>query len=382
MFGRCIRLLFIPASLALIAGHPARGAAQSIMDRLSVHGYLTQAYAITDTGLIMGIPTTGTSDYRRAALLLRYAISSKEAFVVQVAHRRLGESPTNQFEQDVTLDWVYYERKFGGATALRVGKEPIPMGIYNETRYVGTLLPFYRAPFGPYQEGSFTSETLNGVSLSHHFRRASPWSVDAYLYGGSYNSLQFWTLGDSATGFQYTGAPLVSKNVVGAQLWLNTPVEGLRLGLGGLRHDDYGGVFFPADVRQPTTQWQASFDGKFDRLTTRAEYQWYRQSATVPAPVYTQKAWYAHVGYRVYGPISVNLQHDQMGYWFDRPGAGPNLPDLYRDNGVGVNYAFNVNILAKFEFHDADGYEFEQVVDLNGPPAEGKYVIASLSMSF
>lgn len=57
------------------------------------------------------------------------------------------------FEPDVKLDWAFYERKLGQDTSIRVGRIPQPMGLLNETRYVGTLLPFYRAPYNFYQEG-------------------------------------------------------------------------------------------------------------------------------------------------------------------------------------------------------------------------------------
>ena len=151
-------------ALALVA--IAQQASAQNADKLSIHGYLTQGYAVSDSAHVEGIPKEGTTDYRRAALLMRYATTSSDNFVIQLAHRRLGNSPSMQFEPDVKVDWAYYEHTFSGpSTRLRVGKSPIPFGIYNEVRYVGTQLPFYRAPYAMYHEGIYTAETVDGVSV-------------------------------------------------------------------------------------------------------------------------------------------------------------------------------------------------------------------------
>lgn len=111
---------------------------------LSVHGYLTQGFAISTDHQVHGISTEGTSDYRNLALQFRYDVDDQQNFIIQFSHERLGLSPIMQLEPDVELDWAYYEYKFNDIYSIKVGKIQMPFGIYNEFRDVGTLLPFYR----------------------------------------------------------------------------------------------------------------------------------------------------------------------------------------------------------------------------------------------
>jgi hypothetical protein len=58
------------AAMAFAAALSAPAAAQTD-GRLQVHGYLTQAFGIADGGTYLGVPTSGTADYRTMALLCR-----------------------------------------------------------------------------------------------------------------------------------------------------------------------------------------------------------------------------------------------------------------------------------------------------------------------
>jgi hypothetical protein len=364
---------------ALVAAcAPAR--AQSITDNLAIHGYLTQGYAISDSHQVVGIPKRGTFDYRRAAILLRFKGSPNDAFVVQLANRELGESPIDNLTSEVQLDWGFYEHRFGSNTTLRVGKVPIPMGIFNETRYVGTLLPFYRAPLGFYQEGSFTSETLNGIVLSRRLTPSSPWKLTGSLFGGGFNYLQAGTTfvpGDSAPTYSITNATV--KNLLGAQFWLQTPISGLRAGLGGERRDDYGTFDGATPSTHATNDWWASVDGSFDRLTTRAEYRSFSfNNGSIHVRTY-----YGQVGYRILDALTINLQRDVMDLRYAISGSELRIP-YNRDNALGVNYLFAPNIVAKFEVHDSDGFTAEEPINVlgGGNGVQNDYLIASLSVSF
>jgi len=352
---------------------------QSITDNLAIHGYLTQGYAIADSHQIVGIPKGGTFDYRRAAILLRFKGSPNDAFVVQLANRDLGDSPTNALTSEVQLDWAFYERRLGTKTTLRIGKEPIPMGIFNETRYVGTLLPFYRAPFGFYEEGSFTSETLNGIVLTRQITPASRWKLSGSVFGGEFEYLQSGTVQtsqDAPPTFIVTQAS--AKNVIGAQLWLQTPLTGLRVGLGGDRRDDYGQFFGNTSTTHGTKDWWASADGNFGRLTTRAEFRQF---------IFSQggiRVWsyYGQVGYRILDALTVNIQRDVIDLNYRTQSGNLHIP-YDRDNALGINYAFAPNIIAKFEVHNAKGFAVEEPVDvLGGAPLRSNYLITSLSVAF
>src|SRR4029078_364973 len=71
--------------------------AQDNDSSLSVHGFLTQAYASSNGNTLFGIPDDGTSDYRNAALQFRYKLTDHNSIVIQLSHERLGDSLLNQF---------------------------------------------------------------------------------------------------------------------------------------------------------------------------------------------------------------------------------------------------------------------------------------------
>jgi len=365
--------------LTALAAVTRAGHAQTLTDKLAIHGYLTQGYAISDSHQVVGIPTRGTFDYRRAALLIRFKGSPNDAFVVQLANRELGESPIDESTPEVQMDWAFYERRFGSKTTLRVGKEPIPTGIYNEIRYVGTLLPFYRAPLGFYQEGSFVSETLNGIVLARQITPASPWKLSGSLFLGGFNYLQAGTaLLPGATAPTYAVTRATARNVLGTQLWLQTPVTGLRAGLGGERRDDYGNFFGATPTTHGSKDWWASLDGSFSRLTTRAEY---RQFSFNDGSIKV-RTYYGQIGYRILDALTINVQRDAMDLRFAMPTGALKIP-YNRDYAVGVNYKFAPNIIAKFEVHDSDGLTAEEPINvLSSKPLVNDYLIASLSVSF
>jgi len=376
MFSRSMHGALVLTALAAVA---RAGHSQSLTDKLAIHGYLTQGYAISDSHQVVGIPTRGTFEYRRAALLIRFKGSPNDAFVVQLANRELGDSPIDDFTPEVQMDWAFYERRFGSKTTLRVGKEPIPMGIFNEVRYVGTLLPFYRAPLGFYQEGSYTSETLNGIVLTQQITPGSRWRLTGSLFGGGFNYLQAGTVlapGDTAP--KYTVTPATVRNLLGAQFWLQTPVTGLRAGLGGERRDDYGNFFGATPSTHASKDWWASLDGSFDRLTTRAEYRQFSfNDGSINVHTY-----YGQIGYRILDALTINVQRDAMDVRFAMPTGVLKIP-YNRDYAVGVNYMFAPNIVGKLEVHDSDGFTAEEPINvLGGRALVNDYIIASLSVSF
>ncbi|HET7459327.1 MAG TPA: hypothetical protein VFJ74_16875 [Gemmatimonadaceae bacterium] len=353
--------------------------AQDVASKLSVHGYLTQGAAVSDSGMVVGISKQGTTNYRRAAILMRYAQSPRDAFVIQVAHRALGESPTMNYEPDVKLDWAFYERKFmNQSSSLRVGKAPIPFGIYNETRYTGTLLPFYRAPYAMYFEGAYTSETVDGAVLSHTFLGDSPFHVDASVYGGSYDLLEYSQVPVAPGAYKFMIAQAQARGALGGQAWINTPIDGFRVGGGASRATMDGGLLRSNGRKETKRDWNVGVDGAFDRFAARGEYR-----GTIYKNL-TYHGYYGQVGARVVGPLSLNAQ-GEVGTAMARNGATYReleIP-LIRDYAVGANYAFRSDLVFKLEAHRTKDYDTEENVNIfANNPGVAHYYISSLSLSF
>ena len=164
---------------------------------LSVHGYLNQAYAFTDGKSIFGITKDGTTDYRHLALQFRNDVDESNVFIIQLSHRREGNSPEMQFHDDVELDWAYFEHRFSENFSIKIGKIQLPLGIYSEIRDVGVLLPFYQIPYMPYGESSYMSETIDGFSFKHTLPLSDNSSIESDLFVGQWRWIE-WEIIDFA----------------------------------------------------------------------------------------------------------------------------------------------------------------------------------------
>jgi hypothetical protein len=350
--------------------------AQSQEARLSVHGYLTQGYGVSRGGMVTGLTDQGTSDYRRAAILARYDVSSTDRFVVQLAHRRLGESPTMQFEDNVKLDMAFYEHTFGTGTRVRVGKSVMPFGIFNETRYAGTVLPLYRAPMAVYWEGTYTPETFDGAMLSHGVRAGEPWGVTLDAYAGSYDFLEFGTVPVPSAPPRYVGARMSARDMVAGQLWLTTPLEGLRLGLHGRTERHLGGVYPRPGSGFRTQTWLASVDGDFERWDARSEVLHMRTNGV------DVSGYYGQVGVRPLERVGVNAQSEVTDISVLNLPTGTLHMKVIRDNALGVNLFLTPRSVFKLEAHRTNGLNLEQpILDYTGT-IRGSYFLSSFSVSF
>jgi hypothetical protein len=304
---------------------------------------------------VLGIPKEGTADYRTAALLVRAAVSGKDTFVAQVSQERLGKSPVMEARPVVELGWLFYEHRFSPSVSARAGKVKIPFGLFNEIRYVGPLLPFFRANDVFYGEGSYSFDEMVGATLSTHLFDDGRFSVDTDVYGGAWSFLQE----DNRTPARVRG--------VGGQVWLNTPIRGLRAGLAGHR-STWRNVLRARGRASEHTKWAVSLDGNFTRVRVAAEYE-------KDGPF---QAAYALASLRVNDKVALTAQASRA-HLDLRP--VPFNADLTRDYAVGVSYAPRRPIVFKVENHWAAGHRFDGV-SLFAPSRRADYVIVSLSTLF
>lgn len=357
-----MRMTIFALALLGLAGLPATAGAQSDSP-LQVHGYMTQAYGVAHGGTFAGIPEGGTADYRNLAIQFRYAMSDKDNLTFQFSHRRLGSNPIVVGEPDVKLDWAFYGRNFGAAS-VRVGRIPIPAGIYNEVRDVGVVLPLYRAPFNFYLEGAFTSETVDGLVASYQFFQGGPWSVDVSGYAGRYDMINRADIGGT-----YVPVPTEVNQVYGGQAWVNTPVTGVRFGGGASSQNVKAGPF-----AGDWTEWHASADVSLSRVVTRAEYRAFN------LPVLQYVAYYGYVGLNVTSQLTLHGQADFADLTYQ------SLPTVAMNKAytAGVSFAFRPNLVLKGEMTFTNGYWADApVVDPTvDSPASVNYALISLSTAF
>lgn len=360
--------LFISLSIAGMFFVKTASAAQIGESNLSIHGHLTQAYANSSGGTILGIPTDGTTDYRTAALMFRYKMTAKDTFVLQLNHERLGESPLAD-DHTVEMDWLYYQHQLRDSVLIKIGKIPIPNGIYNEVMDVGTVLPFYRPPTQFYGEVAFSSETVDGGVISHSLPLGA-WELRTDIFTGEWD---FVYVVDGVV------TPARSKSALGAQLWLQTPIEGLRLGLGGYHTVDHNVPILPPGRKQSQKDLHASLDADFEHFLFQAEY---RKSESKN---HEFQDYYALAGARL-GKFQFNVMAEIA--TLDLPTTvvpGLDFMDikLHRDYAVGVNYKFRPDLVLKVEGHQLKTLNTEDpLVPIFMDPIKVKYYIVSLSTSF
>jgi hypothetical protein len=384
-------------------------AAPAKPSKLQVHGFLTQAYATAnfvkrdpsvDTGptfdeLALGIPEDGTFEYWNVALQFRYQITPKDVMVVQFSSRRLGDSTISDLEDEVELDWAFYERRLTDNTTLKVGRVQIPLGIFNEIRDVGTILPFYRPAFSFYREGSFTSETVDGLTLSHTFWPESDWSLEADFWIGNWHQVEL-------APFLQGQAVETDEEGFGFQFWLNTPVPGLRLGLGAHERDTSAGLDGfnrPEGGETHFEDYYFSLEGIFDRWVIRSEY---RNFENDPGPfpafmagdfVAETEFFYVQLGFHFTEQLRLYVQSEYNDTTSSASIFTGSLTTRFReDTGIALNYLIRPDLVFKVEYHEVDGEDTGLVpvftpqgvlLDLfNVPQGTGDYAIVSLSASF
>jgi hypothetical protein len=357
------------ATFALLFAAAAPLRAQELSDRLSVHGYLTQAYGRTSELPMMGMSKDGTTDYRAAAIQLRYGMTDNDNFVVQLQHRRVGEHVMMTMTDDVEVDWAFYERKLPRSTSLRVGKMPIAVGIFNEVRDVGVLLPFHQAPDYLYADGL---ETIEGILLTHTVGAGRDFSLEVSGYAGE------WSLIETDYGMEAIRAARArNKNTLGSRFWLTTPIEGLELGVSVARYDATGGLDRPAGVRMANKALVASINGDFARFDLRGEYI----KASVDDGTTKYDAYYGQGGVQLTSLIQLNTQLQIGNLVVQYPGFTWDV-ERGRDFALGIKLTPMPNLAIKFEGHRARGYMWSQPVNPMAPGPKGTYAIAGVAVSF
>lgn len=324
-------------------------------DRLQVHGYLTQGFGGASDLPIYGLEKKGSGDFRVAALQFRYAVTPKDNVVFQFEHRRMGSSLINTLTDDVTFDWGFYQHRFG-QLSVKAGKMPLPMGIFTGYRDVGTILPFYRAPFTYYPD---SYETIDGALVGTRLDLGHGFTLAPEAYAGGLN---FFGVFPTPVGPQ--PVKVRANGVYGGQAWLELPIKGLRLG---------GGYLTSSMVGLETHAPHVSIDGNFERFFVRGEFMGIGGSGT------HLRFYYAQAGVHVTRRLGLNGQAE-----FSDNGIGiVGYKNTLRDVAGGATFAFTQGLVAKFEQHHATGFGFDQfAASAAGPRGQTWYSIASLAVSF
>lgn len=356
-----LRLFPLVAVLASLFVSVDAGAQQlpQWLANVSIHGYVNQAYAISEDHQIFGIPTEGTTDYRDLALQFRYDQDRRNAFVVQLREERLGE--TSAPESDVELDWAFYQRNVSDRLSVKLGRIPLPLGIFNEAGGAAASSPFFSAP-NEFYARQYTSKTLEGAMGSMNLGAPAGWSFDVDAYYGQW-VLDQWDDGEQAD----------ARNAWGSQVWANTPWTGVRIGGGAYRCtvDTSGGrstdyLMLHSSIEADVKQWRLAAEYLTGNLETYGRY----------------RAWYGQAGYQLTPRLGVHVRGAVARLRYPSNGHSRNA-GISEDLGLAVNYAFHSSLMLKVEGHTNEGLLREDLPrNFYDPPSKTRYFIASIVATF
>jgi hypothetical protein len=184
-----------------------------------------------------------------------------------------------------------------------------------------------------------------------------------------------------APAWTYSTARARARNVVGANVWVGTPVPGLRVGGGALRARVRGGLR-PNDGVATATMWFGSVDGAFDHLTVRAEaLQADLESVRV-------RGGYVQVGTRLSETVAVNAQSDYSHFTVNFLPVPPTYDvrpfgfTQNADHAASVVWSAARRVQLRLEGHLTHGFYAEEAFDLLGRAPRGRYAVLSLSTAF
>lgn len=366
--------------------------ATEVSEKLQIFGHLTQAYGESDRGSVQGATASGTTDLRKVAVQFRWKVSERDTAVVQISHERRGNDFLFLEPDDVEIDWAFYEMRLLPETTFKIGRLNVPLGIYNEVRDVGTLLPFFNLPISFYAGVLNSAETVDGVSVGHTLFARSDWALETEIYYGGWDTVRQQV--DPQQEFGVNSFEARAEDGLGLQLWLSTPIQGLRFGAGALTWllDD------PLTSHGRKDRWltcHVSLDATFEKWIFRAEHRRFEFDqdfgaflglpTALPGEA-RRKGTYAQLGYWFTPKVGVFAQYEETSL-FDSLGLLPELEDLHRDRAASVNYRLRPDVVLRLEFHQADTRlpiaDTDTPLDPGGNgPMEVEWAILAFSVSF
>lgn len=327
---------------------------------VEIHAFASQGFILTTGNEYIAPDTThGSFHMTEVGLNLTKQITDKLRFGIQAFAQNFA--PGGNF--NLQADWFYIDYRWRDWLGLRAGRLKIPFGFYNEINDVDAarvpiLLPQSTYPI----QGRNFLFAQTGAELYGFARSRSAGALDYRLYFGTI-FIDPAILVPPGAGVELQ---LNVRYVVGARLFWETPLDGLRIGASALAvHLDVnafaGGMTIP--ITNQSLLSMASAEYVAERLALRAEYALWHSSQESPLPTSnftdTAERAYAMVTYRA-------------AFWF-RPALYYALffPDVHnrnisstsdagaalRQNDLALTLRFdlNDNLILKAEGHLMEG---------------------------
>ena len=356
---RNTRSRFVRATLA-VALTPFALAAQDVAaQKVEIHGFGSWNYGATNTdNLYLGGKKKGTSSNSSLSLNVSGQLSDRLSVSSQVEldFGMEGETATE-------LDYVFGEWRFTDAFKLRAGQVKQPFGIYTEFYDVGTVRPFLALPQSVYGLSGMVGEAYRGIGFTGTRAIGGGFELEYDAYTGGLNRLEDETPGDfyrvlngttdDSLGIEGLEGESTDR-LYGGRVWLQTPVQGLRVGGSGYR----GETLEEGEDDQIINAYGGSVEYMASRMTLRTEYVhlWENDNDR-------QTGYYVEASVRPWGKWEIAGLFDDWRADLDGAEYAPALSLLrHRESAAGVNYRFSPNFVLKLSHHWVDGNRFAMPV--------------------
>ncbi len=373
-----IQRIIVLTSMAAILLFATTGAA-GIFDTagVDIHGFVSQGYLLSDENNFLADTVEGTFQFNELGINFSKELTESLRIGVQLFARDFGDVGDN----DVVIDWAYGDYHWRDWAGIRVGIMRLAHGFYNETRDIDMLRTSILLPQSIYLESrrdAFTRIQGAGVYGEIPLGLAGSLSYQAAI--GASNLPED---GGVAREVENSGVFEVEDidNRIGynGSLQWRLPVEGLRIGVTGLRGTDLELTLrttvplspeIPAGigVTHKIDFWAEVFSAEYmsEKLTLAAEYMVSKTTDNFVGirPIDSEKSegYYLNAAYRLTDRLQIGAYYsefypdkdDKDGDRFTR-GERPDHKAWQKDLAVSVRFDVTDDWIVKLEGHRMNG---------------------------
>lgn len=311
----------------------------------------------------------GTWDFREMAINVNTTVGS---------HLRLGaqgfaQSLGNYGNDKVLLDWAVADYNFRPEFGVRVGRIKYPKGLYGEALDLDMVRPYVFLPMSLYNPVTRDfNASFNGAMIYGSIGGDRTGTFDYKVFYGDIPMNPTQGVADFFTTTGIYAPPgvldLGMDHNAGAQLFWNTPVSGLRLGVSySYLSEVYGNgnfAFYPlAPVKVVGDKFEnMTFSAEYikDNWTFAAEWERSGDTFTITSLGPVQKVdtgsdnWYVSAARRLNDKWEFGTYFSRMESRYPNPGASSAERKL-DDWAVSARFDLNEHVLFKLEYHYING---------------------------
>ena len=354
----------------MLGGSWRVGALETSNEAISVHGFISQGYLVSDSNDVYGETRHGSFQFNEFGLAFLAQLSDRLHVGIQMLSRDLGDSGNNAVE----LDWAFADYRWKDWLGFRGGVLKMPWGVYNETRDIDMLRTSIFLPSSLYDEKNRdVYATLQGIAFYGSFPLRKFGTLNyQFQYGDK-------SLPEAHAEIEADGAVTIDSfnvhNIYLGTLEWETPLEGLRLrettgkymwkmrGAWILGPEDGEHAEAFTDTGHDTVS-ILSADYVLERLSLATE--WFQVWDTTDGDLIEEGAdeggWYVGAGYRLTDWMEIGAYYsefyeesdDREGKEYIEHGL-PGYLGWQKDLALTTRFDFGDHCTVKLEGHFMDG---------------------------